>query len=253
MAPLSGWQTQVGIVPAPAVEGDFASSNPRFTVEAGPSGLVSGSFGCVVARFAWATYQAADADNAPAIVNNFGTGPVTGFVHREQQGLITVFLGHNTQVVPQGFPVTLYNGGDFWVTNNGTSQVVLGNKAYAKLSDGTVHFAATGAPSTASINGSIATNTANTFTGSISGNLLTVTAVSSGTILPGMVLSGGSVATNTTIVAQLTGSTGLVGTYSVNINEQSTTPTTLTLNFGILSVGTLTSGTIVNGGIVSGG
>src|SRR6266702_3305749 len=249
----SGWQAQVGIVPAPAVEGDFASTNPRFTLDAGPGGLVTGSVGATVGRFAWATYQEADADNAPAIVNNFGFGPVSGFIHREQQALITQFLADAAMVIPQGFPVTLMTGGDFWVKNAGTTQALVGQKAYASLSNGTVNFAATGAPSTASINGSIASNSANTFVGSVAGNLLTVTSVVSGTILNGMVLSGGSVATNSTVIAQLTGSTGLVGTYSLNIDEQSTTPTTLTLNFGVLTVGTLTSGTIVNGGIVAGG
>ena len=249
-----GFQTQVGTVPAPAVEGDFASANPRFTVDAGPGGLVAGAAGVTVGRFAWATYEAVDADNAPAVVYNTGSGAPTGFVHREQQGLITTFLADAGMLVPQGFPITLFSGGDFWVKNNGTTQALPGQKAYASQADGTVSFAATGAPSTASVTGSIGAQAASV-TGSISGNILTVSAVGSGTLVPGAILSGtggGGVATNTQIVKQLSGSTGLVGTYALNIPEQTVTSTTITAAYGLLTVSAVGSGSLAVGDALSG-
>ncbi len=97
-------QTAVNTVPAPAFEGDFCDSNPRYTYDAGPGGLVAGSAGLTVGRFAWATYPP-DADNAPSVANNNGVGPVAGFVHREQQGLITTYLQTSSMLVPAGFPV----------------------------------------------------------------------------------------------------------------------------------------------------
>ena len=57
------------------------------------------------------------------------------------------------------------------------------------------------------------------FTGSISGTTLTVTAVSSGTITNGVVLSTTPITSGTIIVNQLTGTTGGIGTYTVNISQ----------------------------------
>ena len=80
-----GFQKQVNSTPAPAVAGDFASSNPRATVDAGQGGLVAGLTGVVVGQFAWV-------DPADGVTTyNRGTAGVmpAGFVHRDQQGLIT--------------------------------------------------------------------------------------------------------------------------------------------------------------------
>jgi hypothetical protein len=119
----SGFQTQVNVQPAPAVEGDFASANPRATVLAGQGALVAGAAGVLVGRFAWLSYAAVDNDNSPAIVNSFGAGLPAGFVHREQQGLITAYLASATMRVQAGFPITLFNEGDFWVNNAGCGSV----------------------------------------------------------------------------------------------------------------------------------
>lgn len=54
------------------------------------------------------------------------------------------------------------------------------------------------------------------FTGSISGGVLTVTAVRLGVIQPGATLFGPSVTAGTIIGAQITGTTGGVGAYSVS-------------------------------------
>ena len=50
---MSDFPNQVGVQPAPAVEGDFASSNPRFSVLFGPGGAVAGPLGLVIGRFCW--------------------------------------------------------------------------------------------------------------------------------------------------------------------------------------------------------
>lgn len=254
MAGLNGGlgQSQVYYQPAPAVAGDFASANTnRFNVLAGPGGLVAGASGVAVGLFAWTEANYLDSDGAGSIVNNFGSGQVTGFVHREQQGLITTYLQDATMIVPQGFPVTLFDSGDFWVLNNGATQAVPGQKAYANFTTGQATFAATGTPTTASATSSvISTGTAATFTGSISGNVLTVSGVTN-TIYPGAVVSGGTVASGTTIVAQLSGTTGGAGTYAVSIPEQTVASASLTATPYVLdTTGGSVTGTIVVGSTV---
>lgn len=57
------------------------------------------------------------------------------------------------------------------------------------------------------------------FTGSILGTTMTVSAVQIGALQPGSTLSSALVATGTTIVEQLTGSTGGAGTYKVSQSQ----------------------------------
>jgi hypothetical protein len=57
------------------------------------------------------------------------------------------------------------------------------------------------------------------FTASISGSTMTVTAVASGTLAVGQVITDTDVAQYTTITAQLTGTTGSTGTYTVSIGQ----------------------------------
>lgn len=249
---MEGFQTQVNTQPAPGVAGDFASSNPRFNVLAGPGGLVSGAAGVTIGRFAWVNYAAIDGDNAPALVNNFGIGAPTGIVHREQQALITTFLGNSTMLIPPGFQMALMNGGDFFMKNDGTTQALVGQTVYADLDTGRVSFAT----KTASVTGSIAASTAS-ITAGIQGNILTVSAVGSGSVVPGMTLSGtsgtGNVATGTKVVTQLSGTIGGVGTYAVDIPEQTVAAgVTITSTYGTLTVSAVGSGTIAVGDLVTG-
>jgi hypothetical protein len=65
------------------------------------------------------------------------------------------------------------------------------------------------------------------FTGSITTTTLTVSAVSAGTLYPSMQITGTGVTAGTRIVAQLTGTTGGAGTYTVSIS-QTVTSTTMT-------------------------
>jgi hypothetical protein len=251
-----GFQTQVGTLMAPAVEGDFATANPRATALAGPGALVAGVGGATIGRFAWVNYSVVDGDNAPGAVTNNGSGPPAGFIHREQQGLFYSPFDGAGMLVPQGFGITVMISGDYWVINRGTTSSVFGQKAYANQANGGVSFAASGSPPGAgSITGSIAAASATSFTGSIAGNVLTVTAVGSGTIVPGGTLSGtggGGVASGTTVVSQLTGSTGGVGTYTVSIPEQTVTSTTITEAYGVLTVSAVGSGTLAVGQVLTG-
>jgi len=242
------FQTQVNVFQAPAVAGDFASTNPRATVLAGPPDLTAGPYGVTVGLFAW--QDAAGNGN----VYNFAQSsvPPSGFVHRAQQSLITQYLAEYSNTVPAGFPVTLFSAGDFWVKNAGSNEVLIGMKAYANLSTGAITFAATGNPTTgASVTGSIAASTASV-TGSISGGVLTVTAVASGTLVIGGILSGTGVATGTQITEQLSGATGGVGTYYVSIQEQTVASTTISQTYGTLTVTAVASGALAVGDTITG-
>jgi hypothetical protein len=89
------FQTQVNAQQAPAVAGDFASANPRASVVAPEGGFVAGAGGVTVGKFAWI------ADDGRT-VQSFGNAPNApdGFVHRDQQALITAFLGEASNVIP---------------------------------------------------------------------------------------------------------------------------------------------------------
>lgn len=241
---MTSFQTSVGTQPAPAVEGDWASANPRHNVLAGPGGLVAGPSGVLIGRAVWLSAAGLDADGAPAYVNNYGTGPIAGFIHRENQALITTYLAEASMLIPAGKQVTVHNACDIWVKNNGTTQAEVGMKAYANLSTGAISFALTGAPTqAASVTGAVAASTGS-FTGSISGNVMTVTAVGSGVVVAGGTITGTGVAPNTKVLAQLSGTTGGIGTYTVSQAEQTVASTTLSETYGTLTVSAVGSGTL---------
>lgn len=249
---------QVNVQPAPAVAGDFASTNPRASVLAGAGALVAGAAGVAVGRFAWATDIFVDDAGAPAVVNNFGSGPPAGFVHRAQQGLITQFLQEQSMLVPGGFPVTLFAAGDFWAVNSGANQALPGMWAFANFASGLLTFATGSASgvgtvnnSPASVTGSIGPQSA-TFNGSITGNVLTVTNLVSGTISVGGTLSGGTgIVTGTSIVSQISGTVGGTGTYALSVPEQTVASALLTESYGLLTAATVT-GTLSVGDTLTG-
>lgn len=192
-----GFQTQVNQYPAPAVAGDFASSNPRASVVTGEATFVAGTVGVTVGRFAWA--------DSNGLVTNAGQGAPTGFLHRDQQALITTFLADNTMLVPQGLPITLHAAGDFWAKAT-VAGATKGQKAFAKFQDGTVQFAAAGSTiAGASITASQATT------------VLTVSAVGSGTLNVGdLVTQASGVPVYITSFGTGTGGTG---TYNVSASQ----------------------------------
>jgi hypothetical protein len=137
------FQQHINITQAPAVEGDFASANPRHSVLSNEGGFKAGSGGVTIARFAWADVA------TNTLLLNSGTGLPTGFIHRAMNGLnFTYFTSPDATsfIIPGGFPVgELFSGGDFWVRNTGAGAVAIGQKAFASLTTGQVQFAAAGA------------------------------------------------------------------------------------------------------------
>lgn len=185
------FQKNVYIQPAPAVAGDFASVNPRATLLAGEGALVAATGGVTVGRFVWV---------ASGAVSNVGTGSPNGFLHREQQALMTVYLAETSNVVQEGTPVSVHVAGDFWATTK--TNATVGQTVYADRTTGEV---ATGS------------STPNSFVGtaSFATNVMTVTAVTSGTLKVGDVVTSASVTAGTTITALVTG-TGGTGTYTLS-------------------------------------
>lgn len=194
-----GFQTQVNLQQAPAVAGDFASSNPRAAVVAPEAGYVTGAAGVTVGRFAWIQSDG-------LTVLNAGQGVPAGFIHREQQALITTYLAEASNLVPEGFPITVMRTGDYYVTAT-VSTAVVGEKAYAKLQDGTITFAATGSPPQAAA-----------ITAAQSGTTLTVSAVGSGSLSVGDLVTQAS-GSPAYILAQLTGTAGSTGTYTLSVSQ----------------------------------
>lgn len=233
-----GFQKQVNLTPAPAVAGDFASANPRAVVLAGPGGLVAGVGGVTVGKFAWVKPDG-------VTVQSYGTAAKapSGFVHREQQGLITQYLGEASMNVPVGFPVTLHNKGDFWAINAGPGSLAVGDSIYANYANGDV---AQAAAANASATGSMGA----TFTASGSGTNLSVSAVT-GVLSVGETLSGSGIPAGTTIVSQTSGTTGGAGVY---VTSQATTISAATAtSFGtVLTVSAVSSGTLEVGESVTG-
>lgn len=252
MSGFGGIQTGVNVQPGVGVAGDFADANPRFSVDAGPAGLVAGPLGCIVGLAAWLSYSQIDSDNAPIAANNFGTGPIAGIVGRAQQGLITQYLSDASMTIPAGFMVTVFSGGSFWVKNDGSTQCYPQQKMYANFSTGKLSFAATGSPTNATSTASSIAASTFSVTGSISGNILTVTAVGSGTVVNGATISGTNVASGTLIVSQLSGTAGGVGTYALNQGEQTAASTTISGTYGTLTIGGTLSGSFLPGQTLTG-
>lgn len=250
-----GFQSQVGVQPAVGVEGDFANANPRYSVNVGQGGFVAGPAGVTIGRFAWAV-NPPDNDGTPSIVNSSATGLLSGgqpfgFVGRNQQGLITTYLADAGMVIPAGFGLTLFAAGSFWVKNNGTTQALLNQRAFARFADGAIIFANTGTtPLSASVTGSIGPQTVS-FTGAISGALLTASAVT-GTIGIGTLLAGAGIATGTVVTSQVSGTIGGAGVYNINIPEQTVASEAMTGTYGLLTVSAVSSGTLGVGQILSG-
>lgn len=244
-----GFQTQVYNQPAIGVAGNRASLNVMTTFDAGPGGLVADVGGVVVGNFAWVVSPTDPNGTGQVATQVRGSGIVAGLVYNDTQAMNTQFLSDATMVIPQGFGLGLATNGDFDVINAGTTEATIGMKAYATYGTGAITFAPTGTPAAGatSTGSSIAAETFSV-TGSIAGDILTVSAVASGTIVNGAAITGTGVATGNAIAAQLTGTTGGVGTYLLKISQQGTvTSETISGTYGLLTIGTVTAGSFVVG------
>lgn len=199
---MAGFQGVVYQYPPLAEPGDFASANPRASAIAGDSALIADPTGLTVGKFAWI-------DSTGQLARNFGSGAPSGFVHRNLQAVITIWLGQSSMVIPAGLPVALLNEGDFW-TRCG-SAFTAGQKAFADLSNGNCVSGTAGGGTIAAAAGTGAVALVN------GAGVLTISAVTTAGFVAGQGLTGANIPTGQTIVAQLTGTAQGVGTYSVSL------------------------------------
>lgn len=247
---MTGFQKQVNSQQAPATAGDFASANPRASVLAGEGALVAGVGGVNVGKFAWLQ---SDGNT----VLPYGTAPAApnGFCARMQQAQLQTYLQEAGVNIPAGFPVTLFNSGDFWALLTGANAAAIGDSIYATYADGsiTAGAAATGASVTGAIGATMTAAIGATFTATGTGTSLAVTSIT-GYLSVGDTISGTGVPAGTTIVAQVSGTTGSNGTYTTSTATTASSATVtgfgtvinVTAITGYLSVGdTLSSGGVV--------
>lgn len=194
----TGFQSFVNNELPKAVPGDFASCNPKATVVAGPGQYVAPPAGTTVGVFAWF-------DPVTGLATNyFKPNAFLGFIHRENQGLITLFLGIATMQVVPGNMVTGFSEGDFYgIFAGGASPK---QKVYADPVTGGLTAGATGG----SVTGSYTTSAVT------SGGVLTTTDANlTGTAAAvGQVVTGGTLPEGTYIASS--GGTG-TGTHIWNL------------------------------------
>jgi len=131
---MAGFQNVINQYQAPGVEGGFASTNPHATFLAGEGALVAGDAGVTIGRFAWVV---------DGVASNAGNGAPSGFVHRDGQASITVWLAEASNLVQPGREITLMTAGDFWARTS--TAATRGQKIFASLTTGQVQTAAAGA------------------------------------------------------------------------------------------------------------
>lgn len=97
---------------APAVEGAFASYNPRFQIQAGPGGLVGEPNGVAIGRFGWA-----DLDTGLVYSSRQAAENLLGFVYRTPPGWRRTYWDavRRAFISRGGFELTLARRGDFWM------------------------------------------------------------------------------------------------------------------------------------------
>lgn len=139
--------TSVNVTQAPGIEGDFSSVNPRHSLLSVPGGFVAGPQGLTIGRFAWT-------DVTGTILSNTGTGAPACVIHRAMQGSFSPYAVEGGMTILPGQGVgEMFDGGDFFARNVGTSAAARGMKAYASTTDGSISF---GAPA-ATVAGSVET------------------------------------------------------------------------------------------------
>lgn len=228
-----GFQKNVNQQPAPAEAGDFAGANPRMSVPVGGQGFVVGSDPLIVGRFAWGNPTTGKAES-----NAANTG-IIGFVHRENQTIITEFLGEQRVSVQTGFPVTLMCQGEFWA-DFGTAGGDAGDPVYANDTTGVAQVDPTGATLTQFVLAQdvpVPGVTSGASTIALNTGVMTVAALASGILRVGdkITWAGKDANALAVITAQLTGTPGLNGTYSTTyVNRPAVTAHAVTATAGTL-------------------
>lgn len=122
------FQTKINRTLPLGVAGDFASTNPYASMLAGEGKLVAGDGGLTVGIFGFA-----DLDTGKA-TNVFAAGARCGFVHRNNNALITGIHEAASMVIPEGRMVTLFTTGDFFTVFD--AAVTAGQLVAAQEADG---------------------------------------------------------------------------------------------------------------------
>lgn len=125
-----GFQTYLNNDLPVGVEGDFASTNPYYSVLAGEGQIKAGEKGVIVGSFAWFDPETGLATNTK-VANG-----LIGFVRRDNTALLNEYLAESSLIIPKGFIVTLYDGGDFWARFAGGANI--GQKVFANTANGSV-------------------------------------------------------------------------------------------------------------------
>jgi hypothetical protein len=238
---MTGFQTFVNTDLPVAVEGDFASANPRASMLSIGSQLVAGSAGVVVGRFGRALLADGSITNAkPAGASRLG------FIHRDQPALITGWLQQASMVVQAGLEMTMFDMGDFWARFAGGAAV--GQKVFASNLDGAAEAGTAGSPP--AVNSFTAAAGA-AFTGSIATNVLTVTAVADGALSVGDLITGAGIIGDVFISSLGTG-TGGTGTYNLSATPGTIASEAMVASSTVMIVSAVGSGTLVAGQELSG-
>ncbi len=156
-----GFQSSVNNAQPVGLPGDFASENPAkqlippFGVAGGidtanaaaVDAFIAGAAGVSIGQFVWI-----QSDGLTLLNAQYGSAAPDAFIPRAQQGLIMSFptgVTPSTDTwygvsIPGGQNVTAFESGSFYVKAT-VSGATYGQKAFAKLTDGTIQFAAAGA------------------------------------------------------------------------------------------------------------
>lgn len=260
----TGFQTFVNNELPIAVPGDFASANPRASVVGGPGAYVAPIAGTNVGVFAWF-------DPTTGIASSYyKPNSFLAFVHRQNQALITVFLGIASTVVPDGEIVA--DGmiqGDFYGAFQAGASV--GQKVYANPQTGALTANTTGNGVAGSYTGTTVTSGVMTTTdANLTGSAAAVGQVIGGGTLPeGTYIAsadGTGSGTHLWNLANLNGTTipdqgAFVSTntgvqetsYSVasTVDVDAVGTTSSIAATGILTLGALSSGKFIAGQFIS--
>jgi hypothetical protein len=237
------FQTTINDYQAIGVPGDFASLNPYSSVLAGNNALVAPAGGLIVGNFFWVgpTGQTSQ---------SFVSGWQIAFLGRNMQALITQFLEEATMVVPEGFMVTGFNGGDFLA--NFPAGAAASDYVFADPNDGTPVANTT---NTAPTLGTATASAGFSGTGTVTNGsaVLTINTVTHGIVSPGDVVAGTDIPTGTTILNQLTGPAGGAGTYTMSADATAGAgPEAVTTESSVMLVTAVASGSLNFGDIFSG-
>lgn len=196
---MTGFQKFVNQQPAPAEPGDFAGANPRMSIPSPQGGFKVGADPLIVGRFAWGNPATGLAES------NSANGGLLGFVHRENQTIITEFLGESRMAVQAGFPVTLMGRGEFWA-DVGAAGCDAGEPVYANNTTGLAQQSSSGGTLTPYVFASTvpvpAVTDADTEIDAETGVMHVVSALASGVLEVGMVLTWPGMPANAHVVLQ---------------------------------------------------